>query len=228
MSETLSVSHKGNSKLGPNISILSRAVGDSCPDSCLFLDNNCYAQKTERRFNNARLAGLKNMKIADWQKIRAFLLDATKRGNDVRYNERGDMLKTTKNDSKILDIKYIKSIVKANESIIEEGNKPPQQFLYSHVYKKEVAQLAKLGISVFASVTTIGDYKQAKSVGFTRFAWSTTLRKGKDKNKIWIAENGDVVPVCWEQLGQGKTKGTCGTCQYCINPKLGSIAFLNH
>jgi hypothetical protein len=224
MTDKLSFSTNGNEKLGPKISVLSRAVGDSCPDSCQFLENSCYAEKTERRFKNARIAGLRNIKIMDWQKIRSFLLDAKKRGNSIRLHERGDWLKTTKNGSKILDKKYIKDFTKAYQSI----ENPPQIFFYTHVYKSEIAQLAKLGISVFASVGTAGDHRLATKVGFTKFAWSTSLKKGKDKNKKWITETGETIPVCWEQLNIGKNKNTCSECGYCIKPELGSIAFLNH
>lgn len=220
-SPILSVSHFGNQKLGKKVSVLSRAVGDSCPDDCQFLDNSCYAERTERRFNNARKAGLHNMKIADWQKIRSFLLDAKKRNNTVRLNERGDFLKTTKNDRKILDIKYINALTKAYKSIKE----PPQIFFYTHVYRRELADLRKLGMSVFASVGNVADYKTAKKVGFKKFAWSTNLRKGKDKNKLYQVETGEKIIVCWEQLS---SKKSCSDCGYCFKPELGSIAFLNH
>lgn len=221
MNNELSISHKGNDKLGENISVLSRAVGDSCPNICEFLDNSCYAERTERRFDNARQAGLKNMKIADWQKIRSFLLDAKKRGNSVRLHERGDFLKTTKNGAKILDIKYVNALTKAFKSIKD----PPQIFFYTHVYKKELSQLAKLGMSVFASVGTSVDHKAAKKAGFKKFAWSTNLRKGKDTNKLYQVETGEKIVTCWEQLG---TKETCSDCMYCVKPEQGSIAFLNH
>lgn len=224
MPEKLSVSHNGNTKLGSRVSVISRAVGDSCPSNCSFLDNSCYAERIERRFPAARNAGLNNLKLQDWQKLRSFLLDAKKKGNDVRFHERGDVLFTTKNDSKRLDKKYLNNIKRALESIPD----PPRCWIYTHVYKKEVADLSKLGISVFASVDTIGDYNAAKKVGFTKFAWSTSLRKGKDKNKKWVTENGDTVPVCWEQLSIGKKKKTCDECGYCIKKHCGSIAFMMH
>jgi hypothetical protein len=221
MNEELSVSHKGNKKLGDKISVYSRPVGDTCPNTCEFLDNGCYAERTERIYTNTRKAYLKNLRIADWQKLRAFLLEAKKKGNAVRLHQNGDFLKTTASGSKILDKKYIRDFTQAYKSIPN----PPAVFFYTHIYKKEVSNLAKLGISVFASVGSAADHKAAKKAGFKKFAWSTTLRKGKDKNKVFEVETGEKVVTCWEQLG---TKKTCSECMYCVKPNLGSIAFLNH
>lgn len=226
--ENLSVSHHGNIKLGKRVSVLSRPVLDSCPVSCSWLDNGCYAERIERRFPNARKAGLKNLKIQDWQKIRSFLLDAVRRKNIVRFHERGDVLKLTSNGSKILDIKYINNIKHAIQSIKKDKLPLPNMWMYTHVYKKEVASLSKFGVSLFASVDNTNDYKTAYKAGFRKFAWSTTLRKGKDKNKKWITENGKTIPVCWEQLNIGKEKSTCDICQYCVKKHLGSIAFMRH
>lgn len=221
MSSELSVSHKGNKKLGPKISVYSRPVGDTCPDTCEFLDNGCYAERTERIYPNTRQAYLKNIKIANWQKLRSFLLEAKKKGNVVRLHQNGDFLKTTANGSKILDKKYINDLKKAYTSIPN----PPQIFFYTHVYSKRISELANLGFSCFASVGNIGDLNKAKAAGFTKFAWSTSLRKGKDKNKIYQVESGEKVVVCWEQLG---TKKTCSDCMYCVKPEQKSIAFMNH
>lgn len=220
-SDELTVSHKGNKKLGDKISVFSRPVDDTCPDSCEFLDNGCYAQRTERVYTNTRKAYLKNIKIQNWQKLRSFLLDAKSKGNDVRLHQNGDFLRTTEAGNKVLDRKYIKDLTKAIKSI----NDPPRIFFYTHVYRKEVSDLQKLGISVFASVGTSGDKRKAKKAGFKKFAWSTSLRKGKDDAKIFQVETGEKVVVCWEQLG---TKETCSDCGYCIKPDQGSIAFMNH
>lgn len=217
----LSVSHKGNEKLGDKVSVFSRPVDETCPNSCEFLDNGCYAEKIEKRFPNATKAYKKNLKIADWQKLRSFLMDAKKKGNTVRLHQNGDFIKTTKRGYKIIDRKYINNLTKAYKSI----NDPPQIFFYTHVYDKQIAALGKLGFSCFASVGNAGDVKKAKKAGFKKFAWSTSLRKGKDKNKIFQVETGEKIIVCWEQIG---TKKSCSDCGYCFKPELGSIAFLNH
>lgn len=217
----LTVSHKGNAKLGKNVSVFSRPVGDTCPDSCEFLDNSCYAERIERIYPNTRTAYLKNLKIQDWQKLRAFLLEAKKKGNTVRLHQNGDFLRMSPSGKKTLDKKYINDLTKAVKSIPE----PPQIFFYTHVYHKEISNLQKLGISCFASVGTSGDHKKAKQAGFKKFAWSTSLRKGKDDKKLFEVETGDKVVVCWEQLG---TKESCSDCGYCFKPELGSIAFMNH
>ena len=38
----------GNDKLGKGCLVVSRPVGDTCPSSCDFLGNGCYAEQTEK------------------------------------------------------------------------------------------------------------------------------------------------------------------------------------
>jgi len=220
--QELSVSHKGNEKLGDKISVFSRAVGDTCFDSCEWLGNGCYAQRTERIYKNTRVAGLKNTKISNANKLRAFLLEAKKRGNSVRFHERGDVGKTLPSGKKVIDRRYINDIIKANQSILDDGIEPPAQFLYTHCHSKYVVDLQNIGIVVYASIDNKVQLATAKKAGFKLFAF-TTPHKKKTKIKS-VGIGGTVTPVCWEQLG---TKESCSTCQYCING-IGDIAFLRH
>lgn len=217
--------HNGNAKLGKHISTFSRSYDITCPNSCEYLDNNCYAQRIEYRFPSAKKSYINNLKIKDWQKIRAFLLEAKKRNNAVRFHVSGDFLMTSKNDRKVLDIKYINAISQAYESLKKDKIKPPNSFCFSHVYKIKVAQLSKY-IKIFASVQTSGDYKKAKKAGFKLFAWSSELVKGKDFNKIYITETGKRVVTCFEQVG---TKKDCSSCGFCFNSNVQlDICFLKH
>jgi hypothetical protein len=68
---------KGNEKLGEGAVVVSRAVGDSCPPSCVFLGNGCYAEGTEKIYKNSRAAGLANM-LTDVNLIRAMIVWAMK------------------------------------------------------------------------------------------------------------------------------------------------------
>lgn len=221
MNEKLSVTHNGNEKLGNKISVFSRPVGDTCPDSCEFLDNGCYAERIEYRFPNTRKAYLKNLKIADWQKLRAFLLEAKKKGNAVRLHANGDFIKTNTVGSKILDRKYINDLTRAIKSIDE----PPLIFAYTHVLKKEVANLQKVGVKIYASIDNTKAYREAKKVGFKLFAFSSNLRKNIDKNKMYTTELGQEIPVCWEQWCEKRS--TCSTCMYCVKG-IGNISFMKH
>lgn len=217
--------HKGNDKLGKYISTFSRSYDITCPNSCEHLDNSCYAGKIERRFPSAKLSYHNNLQVKDWQKIRAFLLEAKKRNNAVRFHVSGDYLFTTKDNRKVLDIKYINAIKQAYISLKKNKISPPNTFCFTHVYHKKVAELSKY-MKIFASVQTSGDYKKAKKAGFKLFAWSSELVKGKDFNKIYITETGKRVVTCFEQVG---TKKDCSSCGFCFNSNVQlDICFLKH
>lgn len=219
----LKVSHAGNKKLGKKVSVFSRAVGDTCPSTCYFLGNGCYAQRTERLYKNARLAGEYNSKQYDWRDFAKFLAEAAAKGNDIRWLERGDFLKTLKNGAKVIDRGFISAIIKANKHLQIIGVRPPLQWVYTHVYSSEIVSLESVGVSVYASINSEDDYIRAKAAGFRLFAFGSEMKKGKSQDKA-VEKYGNVVPVCWEQLG---TKETCSTCKYCIKG-IGDIVFLKH
>ena len=94
---------KGNDKLGKeNCIVVSRPVGDTCPPTCDFLGNGCYAEQLEKIYPGVRPAGMQNL-ITEKNKIRAMLVNAEKKGHDLRWHERGDFYK---NGSE-LDIEYL-------------------------------------------------------------------------------------------------------------------------
>ena len=66
---------KGNDKLGKeNCIVVSRPVGDTCPPSCEFLGNGCYAEQLEKIYPGVRPAGMQNL-ITEKNKIRAMLIN---------------------------------------------------------------------------------------------------------------------------------------------------------
>lgn len=216
--QQLKTSHKGNAKLGPKISTLSREVGPTCPDSCIHLGTNCYAERLQKIYPNVLKAARNNNKIHDWQKIRSFLIEAKKKDNAVRLHVLGDVLKQDSIGRKILDRPYINAIKKAVKSIKD----PPKIWMYTHVLRKEVASLADVGIKVYASIDDAKSEKIAKAAGFKLFAYKTDLRKGKDTDK-WFLHNQRKLPICPEQVRGIK----CDECKICING-VSSLGFMDH
>lgn len=217
--------HNGNAKLGKSISTFSRSYDSSCPSTCEHLANGCYAERIERLFPSAKKSYAANTKIKDWQKIRSFLLEAKRKGNAVRWHVSGDFMMTTKDDRKVLDVKYINAITQAYQSLIKDKIVPPQSFAFTHVYRKEVAKLQKY-IKLYASVQTTSDHKLAKKAKFKLFAWTSDLVKGKDKNKTFVTESGTTAVTCFEQLG---VKKSCDSCKFCFSPTVQlDVAFMRH
>tara|TARA_Y100000034_G_scaffold55625_1_gene68127 strand:+ start:296 stop:997 length:702 start_codon:yes stop_codon:yes gene_type:complete len=228
----------GNDKLGSRCLVVSRAVGDSCPTTCLFLtmlnkNGNpiCYADGTEKRFKNARQAGLDNL-ITSSQGIFEVLQKAVRQNRSVRIHERGDFF----NDGE-LDKVYLVNWILAIKTIVEESAKLPDIWVYTHVYDSSILELAKLGVSVYASVHTENDIELAQQAGFTLFAYCTDIRKKKGGSKDDVTTYLDLpvigrTLVCPEQR-LGRKRVTCSggkntiSCNWCVKGK-GHVAFLEH
>ena len=65
------------------------------------------------------------------------LINAEKKGNDLRWHERGDFYK---NGSE-LDIEYIDNILWACRSILQEGGKLPKMWAYTHIYDPKLSRI---------------------------------------------------------------------------------------
>lgn len=216
-----------NAKVGDAV-ITSRPVGDTCPTSCHYLHNGCYAEQTEKLYPNTRKAGFENL-ITDRNKIRSMFIHAKTKGLDVRLHERGDFLKDG-----VLDTKLIHDIIWALEGI-----DPPNIWFYTHVYEKEILKLEKYGVAVYASVHNREQYRKAKKLGFKLFAFNDTnnkftkhSRKGNRDAPKYIETWGEKFLVCPEQRLGRKKVTCCGTkdttaCNYCVTGK-GHVLFINH
>lgn len=215
---SIKVSHKGNTKLGKNISTLSREVGPTCPNTCSHLGTNCYAERLQKRFPNVKRAAQQNNNITDYKEILQFLIDAKEKNNAVRLHVLGDFLKTDTIGRKILDIKYINAIKTAMSKISD----PPKIWCYTHVLKPELSDLQNYGINIYASIDSDEDYKIAQQAGFKLFAFKTPYNKS-DKTKYFLHEN-KKLPICPEQNG---LQESCESCKICING-ISSLGFLNH
>lgn len=227
----------GNAKLGENCLVVSRPVGDSCPSSCSFLGDGCYAEHTEKLFTNSRKFAMPNM-ITDQNKIRSMLVYAHSQGKSVRIHERGDFFKGGK-----LDLPYLNNWISALESIKPESR--PKIWVYTHIYDKRILTLGKLGVNVYASVDNAKQMKKAKKVGFTLIAWADKTeefaKRKSHRNKVnhlaelptYLAINNENFLVCPE-MRKGRESVTCsGTstsvaCKMCFSPSAKNVVFLKH
>lgn len=228
---------KGNVKLGKNVLVMSRPVGDTCPADCFFLGNGCYAQTTERRFPAARKVGLENLDKTDSRGILVMLWDAIQSNpiKSIRIHERGDFVRkgsqTVKNPQGQLNKRYLNnwlSALKQFEKELDDQN-PLDIWTYTHLYHPDILKLDRYNVKVYASVNSDDDKSRALKAGFTLFAYGTQYTKyhGKVKGDVpkRVEAFGELnVLVCPEQR-LGKT--TCDVCRWCVTGK-GSIAFLKH
>ena len=155
----------GNDKLGKeNCIVVSRPVGDTCPSTCAFLGNGCYAEQTEKIYPGVRPAGMQNV-ITERGRIRSMIIDAERKGKSIRWHERGDWFLDGK-----LDTDYVDNVVWACESILADGGSLPDMWFYTHIYDSRLVSLDKY-MAVYASVHNAQDVLDAKAVGFKLFAW---------------------------------------------------------
>lgn len=233
---------KGNEKLGDGCLVVSRAVGDTCPSTCDFLGNGCYAENTENIFKNSRAVGLRNM-ITEKNLIRAMIVEAIKKEVAIRWHERGDFFKNGE-----LDCEYVDNIVWACESLLSEGKELPEMWVYSHIYDSRIVNQLSKYMVVYASVHNSDHKEAASNAGFKYFAWCDTDNvyspkkpRGKAKVEAWrkalpklaIIDNERYI-TCPE-MRRGRQAGgvTCtGTkdsveCNLCVKG-LANVLFLNH
>lgn len=223
----------GNEKLGENCIVVSRPVGDTCPNSCEFLGNGCYAQATEKRFPNARTAGFANL-ITEWNTIRSMMVHAEKNNYTIRWHERGDFLKDGN-----LDMEYIENIERACLDILRKGGRLPKMWSYTHFYDSRIITRLSSFIKIYASVHSSQDLESAKRAGFKLFAWCDTNgsiakhKKGGNPDAPKITElHGEKFVTCPE-MRKGRNKITCTgkkggiACNLCTFG-LANVAFLEH
>lgn len=226
----------GNSKIGSAF-ITNRAVGDSCPPSCSFLGDGCYAEFTEKLYPNVRSHDETNTQFPSielWNLLRSMFINAVKMGKDVRIHERGDFFKNGR-----LDRGYLGAYLKALKSLQDDGKTIPAIWVYTHIYNKEILKLEQFGVKVYASVSTASQLKKAKKAGFRLFAFADKfheqLKRSKRANPnevpriVW---QGEKFLVCPEQR-KGREKITCcgnetsAACRWCTDGK-GNVAFIDH
>ena len=232
---------KGNGKIGSDCFVVSRAVGDTCPSSCTFLNNGCYAQKTEKIFKNARKVGITNI-LTNQKKIELLLEKALKKGFPIRWHERGDFYNNGK-----LDLNYIKNIKAACEAVQKRKEDLPMMWTYTHIYDKRILDNLSKYVKIYASVHDKKELEKAKKAGFKLFAWCDTDRKfapkkntrksPQDQYKSVKKVNnieGEKFVTCPEMLKGRKDGGitcvgskTTKACNLCVKGTV-NILFLEH
>lgn len=232
---------EGNDKLGKNCIVVSRPVGDTCPDTCIFLHNGCYAEQSEKQYPAVRPAGMQNL-ITERGRIRAMILDAAKRGKSIRFMERGDWFKDGE-----LDVDFVNNVVWACESIVKSGDTLPVMWFYTHVYDSRIVTQLGPYFSIFASVHNEQDMESAKSAGFTKFAWcdsegriATKRPKSKVKAEAWrkalpklVVLGGEKFVTCPE-IRRGRSFVTCTgskdsqACRMCLDSNKPNVLFPAH
>jgi len=230
---------EGNDKLGKGCFVVSRPVGDTCPSSCDFLGNGCYAEQTEKMYPNVRPAGMQNI-ITEKHRIRSMIIEAKRKNKSIRVHERGDFFLNGE-----LDLDYLANWVWACESILADGDTLPDMWFYTHIYDDRLVSLDKY-MNVYASVHNDEDMGAALAQGFKLFAWcdsDTKIAPKRPRNKAkadaWrkalpklVVLNGTKFVTCPEiRRGRGvvtctPTKGSV-TCDLCVKG-LANVLFPSH
>ncbi len=229
----------GNDKLGKGCLVVSRPVGNTCPQDCAFLGDGCYAEQTEKMYPNVRPAGMVNL-ITEKHRIRAMILDAISKDKSIRWHERGDWFKDGS-----LDVEYVENVKWACESILADGKTLPDMWFYTHIYDARLVAMEKY-MAVYASIHNANDKAKAVAAGFKLFAWCDSDQKiakkrPKRKNladawrkalpKLVVIDDTKYI-VCPEiRRGRGvvtctKTKGSV-ECDLCVRG-LANVLFPAH
>lgn len=206
---------KKNEKIGDGALIISRPVGTTCPRSCPFLNNGCYAEQTEKRFPHVKPSSFRNILPSVEELTHLF-----NEGKPVRLHERGDFLLNGR-----LHTAYVNRVKQALMSA-----KCPTVWTYTHHYSPKLAELQEYGLQVYASVHSVSDIRKAKEAGFRLLAYILPDRKKKGGSKDYPPRvNLPIIGktlVCPEQR-LGRSKITCMKCGWCIKGR-GNVAFLTH
>ena len=202
----------GNSKLGKNCMVVSREVGPTCPPDCVYLGHECYADRTQKRFPDAHAVGIGNRDIEEVQ-VRSMLVEAHRKGNTVRWFERGDAGANGKPD-----IRFLTNVKRAYESL--PADRRPASWLYTHFNKTpEVVEYLHEHVACYASVHSADDIRAAKDNGFRLFAYcddSSEYAPKKNSRKFYdpaacpktVDIGGEHFVVCPE-IRLGRQRVTC-------------------
>lgn len=216
----MKVIQDGNEKLGKSVFVISRPVGLTCPQDCFFLNNGCYAQRTENQYKQTRISAQSNVVITA-DEVEGTVRYAWSQKKSIRILERGDWGLNGEIDEKFVQAWYDGT---------SRVRLKPFIFAYTHFYDARIAKLSEVGITVYASVHNANDVETAKKAGFTRFAFATEIKKTRGGSHdvaryIELPVLGRTL-VCPEQR-LGRDRVTCDTCKVCIEGKQ-NVAFLRH
>ncbi len=209
----LRVSRTANSKLVGNRRDLNffatyREVGSTCPSTCPLLNAGCYAQQ-----GKVHLAGRGRVSRNDGEVFLSAVRDMPK-GAMVRLHVSGDVMADgKKTGSNKIDIKYLRSLIKAAKS------RPDVTFYgYTHAWYLIDRNKFKFpkNLVLNASCDNDKDVVVAKALGWDVVTvWPETVTKRRIGNTV----------VCPNQ-----TSGlSCAECKLCMKPnRVLDVAFLAH
>lgn len=203
--------HGKQHKLGKRIATISRTVGPTCPASCPFLNNGCYAQITENRRPSVKENWSRwQESIPDSEVERLGRLHRKGKIKAMRLHIGGDFLSYGE-----LDRRYIAWLLRLKRRL------PTLPiWTYTHAWKTLAPHkkyFDRLGIVVFASVHSLTEARNAKILGYRVALISKVHKKHWDRSIKSLPINGEPAIVCPEQLG---TKPDCERCGYCFKPHL--------
>ena len=229
----------GNDKLGKGCLVVSRPVGDTCPPTCVYLGDGCYAEQTEKMYPNVRPAGMMNL-ITEKNRIRAMILEAIRKEKSIRWHERGDWFLNGE-----LDLDYVENVTWACESILADGISLPDMWFYTHIYDSRLVSFEKY-MNVYASVHNNDDMIAAMAQGFKLFAWCDSdekIAKKRPKRKaaaeVWrkslpkLVVLNDVKFITCPEIRRGRGVVTCTPtegsvdCNLCVKG-LANVLFPSH
>ena len=200
-----------NAKTGPiPVSTGSRAT---CPDSCPFKANGCYADNYGLNFHwNAITNGTRGV---DW-KAHMAQIAALPIGQLWRAWQAGDMPHKAGKISRT----FLRALIKAN--------KGKRGFTYSHHSLTIGDNLSLLrmanrqGLTVNVSTESEAQADAAVSAGLP----AVVVVPGDESRTTWHTSGGNVVLICPAQRSDTKTCADCGLCQ--TRGKRVIIGFLAH
>lgn len=209
----------GNVKLGPLIATISRIVGITCPPDCFFLDNGCYAQRTQARRPNVFHVWLQNVLKWDAKAVLHKLRYWTHAINIValRLLVGGDF-----GIDGVIDKDFVNSIFWLKRKL------PKLPFFgATHFWKlfgkRGCTRFRKADIHIFASVHTKDEATKAKQDGW-KIWFASAITKASHNGSKYDADLNAI--YCPEQIG---TKPDCQRCGFCWNNETDvGVIFLKH
>jgi hypothetical protein len=191
----IAVEKSSNKKIGDvSTTYASQA---SCPSSCIFKDNGCYAESGFAAIHTKRL-NKTNFSPADLAKQEADAIDSLSGKRNMRLHVVGD---ATTNE-------YADIISKAADRFRKKHNK--SVWSYTHAWR-DVDRNNWNGVSILASTESPSAAKQAMAKGY---AAAIVVSKYKD-TKMYIEDGVKILP-CPEMT---QKTVNCTSCKLCWNDK---------
>lgn len=169
-----------NKKLGH--AAATYVAKQSCPDTCAFKSNGCYAEHTATRAHWDRItAGSLDKTPLDLARAEAAAIDALPADRDLRLHVAGDS--ATEEGTRLIADACGRYVVRSKFWHLE---RPVKVWAYTHAWR-EVPRAAWGVISVLASCETPADVEAARARGYAaalvvpRFDADATYRVGEQK-----------------------------------------------